>query len=171
MSTPTDPGNTLESLLEALSNKDGLLREKARKALVALGAPAVLPLAEALRHSASTQIRWEAAKALGAMHDVRAIPALIAALDDRDSDVVWLAAVGLNGFGKKAWPELLQELVDKGTESVGLRKELHHVFHNQQEAGYEDLLAALMTALEQKALPETAPMVAHEILERMRAKA
>jgi len=170
MSTPTDPGNTLDSLMESLSNKDGLLREKARKALMALGAPAVPPLMEALQHSKSDQVRWEAAKALGAMNDVRAIPALMAALFDRDSDVVWLAAVGLKSFGKRAWPALLQELVDKGTESATLRKELHHVFHSQQEAGYEDLLAALMEALELKALPEAAPMVAHEILERMRAR-
>lgn len=171
MSTPTDAGNTLESLMETLSNKDGLLRQDARKALMAMGAPTVLPLAEALEHSKSDQVRWEAAKALGAMHDVRAIPALITALADRDSDVVWLAAVGLNAFGKKAWPELLQELVDKGTESVVLRKELHHVFHGQKEAGYEDLLAALMEALEPKALPEAAPMAAHELLGRMRANA
>jgi len=171
MSTPTDAGNTLESLMETLSNKDGMLRQGARKALMAMGASAVLPLAEALEHSKSDQVRWEAAKALGAMHDVRAIPTLITALADRDSDVVWLAAVGLNAFGTKAWPELLQTLVDKGTESVVLRKELHHVFHNQKESGYEDLLAALMEALESNALPETAPMVAHEILVRMRTKA
>ena len=169
MSTPTDPGNTLDSLMETLNNKDGMLRQSARKALVAMGAPAVLPLVQALQQSKSDQVRWEAAKALGAMTDVRAIPALIAALGDHDSDVVWLAAVGLKTFGKKAWPELLQELIDKGTESVVLRKGAHHVFHDQKESGYEDLLAALMAALEQKALPETAPMVAHEILERMRA--
>jgi HEAT repeat protein len=170
MNTPTDPGNTLESLMETLGHKDGLLRENARNSLVALGAPAVLPLVQALQGSHSAQVRWEAAKALGEISDDRAIPALIAVLYDRDSDVVWLAAVGLNGFGKRAWPALLQELVDKGTESVTLRKELHHVFHNQQEAGYEDLLAALMTALEQDALPETAPMVAHKILTRVREK-
>lgn len=171
MSTPTDAGNTLESLMETLSNKDGLLRQSARKSLMAMGASAVLPLAEALQNSKSDQVRWEAAKALGSMHDVRAVPALIAALADRDSDVVWLAAVGLNAFGKKAWPELLQALVDKGTESVGLRKELHHVFHNQQEDGYEDLLAELMEALEPNALPEAASMVAHEIMKSLRAQA
>lgn len=169
MSTPADSNNSLDQLLEMLDNKDGLLRQSARKSLVAMGEAAVLPLMQALQSSKSDQVRWEAAKALGAMGDARAIPTLITALGDRDSDVVWLAAVALHSFGKAAWPALLLALVDEGTESVVLRKGAHHVFHDQKVDGYDDLLAALLSALEPKALPEAASMVAHEILERMRA--
>lgn len=171
MSTQTQSGNTLDSYMEMLGNKDGLLRQSARESLVTMGAPAVSPLMLALGNSKSDQIRWEAAKALGAMGDARAIPTLITALGDGDSDVVWLAAVALNAFGKAAWPALLQALIDEGTGSVILRKGAHHVFQNQTESGYADLLRTLMSALEQDALPESAPMAAHEMLNRMRANA
>ena len=169
MTTPTLSSDTLDTLMEKLAHKDGLLRQSAREALVALGAPAVSPLMLALHNSKSDQVRWEAAKALGAMRDPRAIPTLIKALGDKDSDVVWLAAVALHDFGKTAWSAMLQALVDEGTESARLRKEAHHVFHGQLESGYEDLLATLLSALEADALPESASMAAHEILKRMRA--
>lgn len=169
MTAQTLSSDTLHTLMEKLAHKDGLLRQSAREALVSLGAQAVSPLVLALQTSESDQVRWEAAKALGALGDARAIPALIKALGDKDSDVVWLAAVALNSLGKTAWPAMLQALVDDGTESARLRKEAHHVFHDQHESGYEDLLATLLTALEADALPESASMAAHEILNRMRA--
>lgn len=161
--------DTLETLMKNLGHEDGLLRQSAREALVALGAPAVSSLMLALHNSKSDQVRWEAAKALGAMGDARAIPTLIKALADKDSDVAWLAAVALNAFGQTAWQDMLKALVDEGTESAILRKQAHHVFHGQQASGYEDLLATLLSALEADALPESGPMAAHELLKRMRA--
>jgi HEAT repeat protein len=100
MTTQTLSSDTLDTLMEKLAHKDGLLRQSAREALFAQGAPAVSPLMLALQDSESDQVRWEAAKALGAMGDSRAIPTLIKALGDKDSAVVWLAAVALHDFGK-----------------------------------------------------------------------
>lgn len=157
--------NTLDSLMNMLGSKDGMARKSARESLVAMGAPAVPSLMEALQDSPSDKVRWEAAKSLGFMGDKRAIPTLVKALRDDDDDVVWLAAEGLKTFGRAAWPELLGAL--EGIESVALRKGAHHVFLNQQESGYDDLLVPLMSALELVARPESASLLAQKLLARM----
>lgn len=61
----------IESLMELLSSKDGMVRQKARESIVAAGRPAVPPLTRILLHSPSKQVRWEAGKALGAIGDGR----------------------------------------------------------------------------------------------------
>ena len=97
MSKSTLSGSNLESLMDKLSSKDGMIRQKARESLVALGKPAVSSLTDVLQNSTSDQVRWEAAKALGAIGDTSSIPSLVKALSDSNDDVVWLAA--------EAWPE------------------------------------------------------------------
>lgn len=170
MSKQIVASTVLEGHLKALESDDGMLRQSAREALVALGGVAVSPLARALENAKSKQVRWEAAKALGAIGQVRAIPALVAALEDSDSDVIWLAAEALSDFGQDAWPALLKALVLEGTESVLLRKGAHHVFANQTESKGQGALAALQTALEDGALPEAAPMAAGELLKLLGAR-
>lgn len=91
-------GTNIESLMEMLANKDGLIRKKARKSLVAIGKPAVSELTRALQNSKLDQLRWEAAKTLDAIGDIRAIPSLVKALEDNDQDVAWLAAEALKKF-------------------------------------------------------------------------
>jgi len=56
-------------LTELLASEDGMIRQKARKTLVALGKPAVPSLVQALQSSRVDQARWEAAKALAAIGD------------------------------------------------------------------------------------------------------
>jgi HEAT repeat protein len=91
-------GTNLDGLMAMLASEDGMIRQKARESLVVLGRPAAPSLSRALRHSKSDQIRWEAAKALGAIRDTRSIPSLVKALSDEDSDVSWLAAEALSKF-------------------------------------------------------------------------
>jgi HEAT repeat protein len=100
-------GTNIESLMDMLANNDGMIRQKARKSSVALGKPAVSSLIKALQNSTSDQVRWEAAKALGAIGDTRLISPLLKALADSDSDVAWLAAVALSKFKKTAWPPFI----------------------------------------------------------------
>ena len=95
MDTQQPIGTDLKSLMRMLESKDGLIRQKARIALVEMGDPAVIPLSEALAHSKLDHTRWGAAKALGEIVDVRSLPALVSALDDTDTDVAWLAGVAL----------------------------------------------------------------------------
>ena len=169
----------LKSLMDMLESKDGMIRQKARESLVALGKPAVISLIQALRNSALDQVRWEAAKALGEISDARSIPSLVKALEDSNPDVAWLAAVALSRFNKTAWPPLLRALIQAGPDAVSLRQGAHHVLVNQKGNGFDDLLAklvnaldpsTLMDALEPSEVSETVTVAAHEILVRIKAK-
>jgi roadblock/LC7 domain-containing protein len=170
MSKTKITSKNIESLMDMLTSKDGMVRQKARKSLVALGKPAVSSLIKALQNSTSDQVRWEAAKALGAIGDTRSISPLVKALADSDSDVAWLAAEALSKFKKTAWPPLLRALIKNGPNYDLLRLGAHHVMVNQKEVGFNDLLANLMKALEPGAVSESAIVAAFEILERMKAK-
>jgi HEAT repeat protein len=163
-------GTNLESLMDLLASKNGATRQKARKSLVAMGKPAVSSLTRILQNSRVDHIRWEAAKTLGAIGDTRAIPSLVKALEDSDSDVTWLAAEALRNFKKVAWPQLLRALVKSKPDSVLLRQGAHHVLRNQKEDGFNDLLATLRTALESNSASESTPFAASNILKRMKPK-
>ncbi len=159
----------LESLMDMLENKDGVIRQKAREALVELGKSAVSSLTRALLNSRQDQVRWEAAKALGGINDTGSVPSLVQALEDNNSDVAWAAADALKTFRKAAWPSLLQALIKSKSEAVALRKGAHHVLADQKEDGFNDLLATLLKALESSSAPESSAVAAHEILKRMNA--
>jgi hypothetical protein len=163
-------GATVESLMDMLASEDGVIREKAREALVALGKPAVSSLTRALQDSKLDQVRWETAKALGSINDASSLPSLVKALEDSNSDVAWVAADALKTFRKAAWPPLLQALIKSKPDSVALRRGAHHVLADQKEDGFNDLLGTLLKALESSSAPESSALAAHEILKRMNAK-
>jgi HEAT repeat protein len=164
-------GTNIESLMDMLASKDGIIRQKAREELVALGKPAVSSLIRVLQDSRQDQVRWEAAKALGDINDTAAMPALVKALEDNNSDVTWVAANALKTFNKAAWPPLMQALIKSGSDSVGLRRGVHHILADQKEEGFNDLIATLLKALESSSAPESSDLAAHEILKRMNVKA
>jgi HEAT repeat protein len=143
---------------------------KARKSLVALGKSAVPSLIRTLQNSKQDHVRWEAAKTLGAIGDIRSIPVLVNALEDSDSGVAWLAAEALRKFKKAAWPALLRALIKSKCDSVLLRQGTHHVLRNQKEDGFNDLLAILRTALESSTASESTPFAASNLLKRMKTK-
>ena len=155
--------------MDMLASKNGMTRLKARKALVAQGKPAVPSLVLALRKSKSDQVRWEAAKALGAIGDARAIPSLVKALEDGDEDVGWLAAEGLRKFQKAAWPALFRALIKGGADSGPLRRGAHHVLRNRRGNGFDYFLTTLKNALESSLASESTPVAAYDILRRMKA--
>jgi hypothetical protein len=163
-------GTNLGFLMDMLENKDGMARKKARESLVKIGKPAVSPLITELEHSKTDQVRWEAAKALGAIGNEESIPALVKALEDINADVAWLAAAGLKKFKKTAWPYLLRALVENGAKSALLCQGAHHVFQNQKGDEFKDLLAPLVKALEIDTVPGSAAVAANEMLTRMNIK-
>ncbi len=167
MSDQIQTNENIDSLVKMLENADTNVRRKARKSLVALGKPAVSALSSALKDSEVYRVRWEAAKALGAIGDAEAIPSLVTALEDTETDVAWLAAEALEKFSKTAWPELLRTLIARGSDSVLLRHGAHHVLRYQRLEGYNDLLEALRKALESDTVPESTALAAFNILERM----
>ncbi|MBE7444398.1 MAG: HEAT repeat domain-containing protein [Planctomycetia bacterium] len=170
MSNQKCTGTNLKTLMDTLSNKDGMIRQKARESLVALGKPAVSSLIQALQNSMLDQVRWEAAKGLGAIGDTKSIPPMVQALEDSDPDVAWLAAEALSNFEKTAWSPLLRVLIKDGSDSVLLRQGVRHVLLNQKEDGFNDLLATQMKALEPGAVSESATVAAYEILKGRKVK-
>lgn len=75
--------------------------ERAAAALASIGAPAVEPLVRTLKHTA-WPARRNAAWALGAIDDQRAVNALVAALKDSDAPVREQAAWALGAIGDAA---------------------------------------------------------------------
>lgn len=161
-------GKSTQSLVNLLNSEDNKVRTKARKSLVVLGKQAVSPLSLVLENSKIYKARWEAAKALGEIRDIKSIPVLVKALEDPESDVAWLAARALTKFRKAAWPELLHALKKRGADSALLRDGAHHILRHQKMEGYNDLLDSLREALEKSSSPEATLLAAYNILERMK---
>ncbi len=152
-----------------LAGPDAMARVQARKALSVLGTPAVLTLCEALRYSGSSQLRWEAAKTLDLIKDPASIPALLKALEDGYPDVSWVAAEALGKFRKTAWTPLLDLLTKDWADSFLFRQRARHVFRDQAEEGYNDLLVKLRASLGSPTNRAATTSAAHEIMDRMRA--
>jgi HEAT repeat protein len=137
---------TISSLIADLGSKDGLVRVKARRSLVAIGGQAVDPLVKALANK-KQWVRWEAVKALGQIGDPRATDALIEALEDKTFDVRWLAAEGLIAIGHKALVPLLHALTEH-SDSSWLREGAHHVLHDMDKGNLEEVLMPVLAAME-----------------------
>lgn len=160
-----------QSLINLLESEDHKVRTRARRSLVVIGKQAVSPLSVVLENSKIYKARWEAAKALNDIFDIKSIPVLVKALEDPESDVAWLAAKALEKFRKAAWPELFRALVERGTDSVLLQHGAHHILRKQKKEGYNDLLDILRTALETGSVPESISPAAYNMLERMKKQA
>jgi HEAT repeat protein len=137
---------TVRSLVANLSSKDGQVRVRARKSLVAIGGPALKPLVEMLS-SKRQRVRWEAAKALGQIGDPAAVQALVKALEDKMFDVRWLAAEGLISIGREALVPLLRALMEH-PDSLWLREGVHHVLHDVDKEDFDEILQPVLAALE-----------------------
>ncbi len=94
-----EAAQAVAALTPLLDERDRLLASLARDALTAIGAPAVPALLETLQ-SGSPAARLEAMRALAAIGDQRAIPAMFAALTEDDTALLqhW-AEEGLEKMG------------------------------------------------------------------------
>jgi HEAT repeat protein len=164
----SSPTVSIRALIADLRSKDGMLRQRSRQSLVAIGKPAVISLVKLLKDR-NDQVRWEAAKALGEIGDRRAAPALILALEDEEFDVRWLAAEGLIALGGDGLSPLLEALVEC-PQSVWLRDGAHHVLHDLAKTGLRKQVASLLKALG-GVEPETeVPPAARKLLNTLRKK-
>ena len=126
VSNPKAAGDAT-ALISTFASKDGVQRNKARIAIEGIGKPAVPLLIKALADK-KAQVRWEVARALGAIQDPEAGPALVQALMDVSFEIRWLAAEALIALEEKAIVPLLKALMDQ-SDSVDLRQGAHHVLH------------------------------------------
>jgi HEAT repeat protein len=156
---------TIKSLVADLDNKDGIVRVRARKSLVAIGGQAVKPLVKALA-SKREWVRWEAAKALGQIIDPMAVQALVKALEDKMFDVRWLAAEGLISMGREALVSLLETLVEH-PDSFWIREGVHHVLHDINKGALKEKLHPVLAALESFEPTVEVPLAAKAALQAL----
>jgi HEAT repeat protein len=158
----------IESLIFDLTNKDGIVRIKARRQLVAYKAQSVPYLIKSLSDG-NDWVRWEAAKALGQIGDPSSIQALIKALLDERIDIRWLAAEGLIRIGRKAIVPLLEELVSN-SDSSRLREGIHHVLHDTHLRNLGKISKPVLIALEGPEPALEVPIIARSVLESLTKK-
>ncbi len=157
----------IQLLLAGLASPDPAPRTKARKALVALGKPAVPALVQLLSHR-KPHVRWEAAKALGAIADPIAALALVDALDDRDGDVRWLAAAGLAALGREGLQPLLAAALRRA-KSLWFCEGAHHVCHTlARRKKLGPILRPVLAALEHSEPEVALPPAAYTALAKLR---
>lgn len=92
-----NPG-AVSALAAALDDADSLAGDLAGEALAAIGAPAVPALLEVMQ-AGTRRARLKAVRALAAIGDPRAIPALFAALDEDSALMEYWASQGLEKMG------------------------------------------------------------------------
>ena len=146
-----DP-DAIPVLLKALRGADEQLSSQIFASLVRLGSLAVPALIQRSK-SRSAHIRWNCVRALGEIHDVRALPVLVDALQDNDHAVAWMAAKGLTQFGKDSLKSVLELLMRASmtpwlaeTASYVLSRYAHRnakakeivepLIHRMRESGY-----------------------------------
>jgi HEAT repeat protein len=156
---------TIDALIGDLNSKDGLVRVRARLALVAISRKAVDSLAKAL-DSKDQVCRWEAAKALGQIGDPAAITILIQSLEDEIFDVRWLASEGLIGIGRPVLAPLLHRLI-KRPESIWLREGAHHILHGIYTEDTALILKSILDALESDETSLQIPLAAKVALDKL----
>ena len=177
---------TPEGLVDQLNDRDGIVRERARRTLIAMGATAVDSLLVALQHRRS-RVRYEAAMCLAAIADRKAVGGLVRALGDRAFEVRWVAAEGLINIGRAAVPAVLEAIMS-GAGSAWLRegsrhvlshfagRDLHAAYHIEHHPAWidfdlRDALGPVVDALDQTGAESSAPVEAIRAMELFSAVA
>jgi hypothetical protein len=145
---PNDKAIT--ALVDTLTSADGVERQAAREQL-------------------DEYARWEAAKALGAIADPSAAPALVNTLEDTKAAVRWLAATALIHLGCDALVPLLRRL-EGNSDSIWFRDGAHHVLSSLIRDGVADEAIPVVEALENIEPSIEAPIAAYHVLQDLRGR-
>jgi len=163
----SDPGTLskeeIQRNIELLKSRNGLERQKARLALVTLGAHAADFFAELTAHPQDT-VRWEAVKGLGQLMDPVTAPILINALDDENTAVRWLAAEGLVKLNKKGLIPLLEALTRQKI-TIFLREGAHHVIKSLARKYPSEEIQKLLKSLDLTTDHSDVPILARDLLD------
>jgi HEAT repeat protein len=120
--------------------------EDVRTQLVAIGAPALPALLEAIRTEKGAP-RLALIKILWQIDDPASASALVELLSDDDFDARWEAVEGLSSLGYDSLEPLIAAII-LNPGSPRLRNGAHHILHHVAEEGYYTLLKPLMMAIE-----------------------
>lgn len=156
----------IQDLIHELSSKEGKVRQRARRALVAIGKPTVAPLTAAMSDR-NDHVRWEATKALSEIGDPSSAGALLARLEDPEFVIRWLAADGLISLGYSSLEPLLKALLQR-PDSYLLREGAHHVLRVLMgEKGIGTIPDPVLKALNSVTPEMELPVAAGEALGRL----
>lgn len=157
--------NTAEGgplLIEALSSRNRVLHHEAHRALAGLGKYATDAWITALQHPDS-HIRWHAARGLGELGDLRAIPILAAGLRDQNAAVRWATSGLLARMGSRAVPAILQE-ISRGPLDEPARQAAYHALHGMTGHNLPARLEPVLDALHGPGSDLRAPLSAQKLL-------
>ena len=153
------------SLVTDLSNDKAFVRQKARHALVAVGAAAV-PAVTAIATSEDEHVRWECAKTLATIADPSSIETLIKLLEDPKPGTAWDAGLGLIKIGEPAARPVLQAVIDR-TSSFSIINGAHHVLNEMSKTEWGSSLSEVYRSLDSAEPAVTAPAAALKALESL----
>jgi HEAT repeat protein len=156
----------IPQLLLDLRSELGRDRRRARRALERIGEPVVPELLSLLEHR-DPHLRWEAAKALGAIASPSSARALVKTLKDEDGGVRWLAAEALVALGRDGLVPLLESLFADASSSR-MRRGAHHVLKGILDPQLAEVVAPVRESLEAYALLPDLTLNVHASLMRLR---
>ncbi len=156
----------IDALIKALFHDDVAERHQARRALVALGAQTVEPLARLISNP-DVDVRWEAVKALADIQSPTAADDLVRALADKDSGIRWIAAEGLIALERQGLIPLLQAL-RKNPDSDFLWDATHHVLRKLARGKLKDQIAPAFAALNKSCSKEELLTMTNTTLTRLK---
>ncbi len=163
-----DPGNVppeIAALLHGLASPSVATCTQARAALAGMGMAALPHLVRAAR-GVNHHLRWEATKTLAEMKDPVAAPALARQLEDSFS-ISWAAAEGLTHLGQAGAEAVLQQLLES-SNSYNTRIGARHALSNIRDLGVRQRMKPVVTALDDAAPIQQAPVAAIEALRMIR---
>jgi HEAT repeat protein len=154
----------VDELLAQLDSKDVTERKTARAELVKIGHAAVRQLLDALG-GPRQHVRWEAAKSLAEIADPSAAERLVAALEDKDTDVRWVVGDALIALGQNAVKPLLTKLTES-KPAEGVFEGAHHVLHDlAQNADLASRLEPVLKAYKASEPDIAVPLAAAKALQ------
>ena len=153
-------------LVKGLGDSNSQRRAEVREQLLGLGRAALPALLSSLQDP-NPNVRWQAAKALGHLHDPETTMDLLDAMEDDDFGVRWLAAEGLIAMGP-ACLEILLKGLTACFDSVRIREGARHVLHVLVDKGYNDeTIDKLLLALRGSGPPAEAAWAAELAWEKI----
>ena len=156
-----DPRCAHPLLMALITNEDELHREACR-ALYNLGQLAKPVWVDALKHP-NRHIRWEAARGLGQIGDVRALDILAEGLLDENYAVRWATADALAHLGVHAIPAILTVLSRYPLNELA-RQAAYFALHGILSSGMEECIRPLLDALYGPTPSIEVPTIAQQLL-------
>ncbi|MCM2370239.1 HEAT repeat domain-containing protein [Aporhodopirellula aestuarii] len=160
--------NSIERNINDLASDDGVVRDRARKALVAAQGHEVVHALIAELVDPRKRVRWEAAKALADIGSPVAALPLVHAMTDEDDEVAWLAAEGVASLGE---PGLLAVFsgITRDCHSLEYCKVAHHSLKEFRKIGnHVEVIDKVKKALEGVEPKLSAPIAAYRALQELK---